>query len=221
MSRSKYSRRAADAWRSKALRGKNTFSIEADLSGLDALLGQLEDGAAEAVRPMAQAAAQVFYDRVKTNVKALGRETGNLEDSIYQAFSPEKSQDGKRAEYHVSWNHKTAPHGHLVEYGYLQRYRYYKDNQGAVRPMVRPGMDGKPRPGMEGKPRPGMEGKPRPGRHASQAEKDAYYVTLPTPKQVPGKAFVRSAGSALPDALRAAEDELLRRIFERGAYYGA
>lgn len=205
MSRSKYSRRAADAWRSKALRGKNTFSIEADLSGLDALLGQLEDGAAEAVRPMAQAAAQVFYDRVRTNVKALGRETGNLEDSIYQAFSPEKSQDGKRAEYHVSWNHKTAPHGHLVEYGYLQRYRYYKDSQGAVRPMVRPD----------------MEGKPRPERHASQAEKDAYYVTLPTPKQVPGKAFVRSAGSALPDALRAAEDELLRRIFERGAYYGA
>ena len=205
MSRSKFSRRAADAWRSKALRGKNTFSIEADLSGLDALLGQLEDGAAEAVRPMAQAAAQVFYDRVKTNVKALGRETGNLEDSIYQAFSPEKSQDGKRAEYHVSWNHKTAPHGHLVEYGYLQRYRYYQDNQGAVRPMVRPG----------------MEGKPRPGRHASQAEKNAYYVTLPTPKQVPGKAFVRSAGSALPEAIRAAEDELRRRIFERGAYYGA
>ena len=187
------------------MRGKNTFSIEADLSGLDALLGQLEDGAAEAVRPMAQAAAQVFYDRVKTNVKALGRETGNLEDSIYQAFSPEKSQDGKRAEYHVSWNHKTAPHGHLVEYGYLQRYRYYKDNQGAVRPMVRPG----------------MEGRKPPGRRASQAEKDAYYVTLPTPKQVPGKAFVRSASSSSAAAAKAAEEVLLRMLFEKGAYYGA
>ena len=164
-----------------------------------------EDGAAEAVRPMAQAAAQVFYDRVKTNVRALGRVTGNLEESVYQAFSPEKSQDGKVAEYHVSWNHKKAPHGHLVEYGYLQRYRYYQDNQGVVRPMVRPG----------------MEGRKRPGRRASQAEKDAYYVTLPAPIQVPGKAFVRSAEGSTAEAMKAAENELVRRLFEMGSYYGA
>lgn len=202
---SKSSRRAANAWRSKALQGNKTFGIGVDLSGLDDMLGQLEDGAAEAVRPMAQAAAQVFYDRVKTNVRALGRVTGNLEESVYQAFSPEKSQDGKVAEYHVSWNHKKAPHGHLVEYGYLQRYRYYQDNQGVVRPMVRPG----------------MEGRKRPGRRASQAEKDAYYVTLPAPIQVPGKAFVRSAEGSTAEAMKAAENELVRRLFEMGSYYGA
>ena len=199
-----YSQKGSNG-RRRVLKGKGTFGIDADLSGLDDLLGQLEEDAADAVRPMAQAAAQVFYDRIKTNVKALGRETGNLEKSIYQAFSPENSQDGKRAEYHVSWNHKTAPHGHLVEYGYLQRYRYYQDNQGVVRPMVRPG----------------MEGRKPPSRRASQAEKDAYYVTLPTPKQVPGKAFVRSASSSSAAAAKAAEDVLLRMLFEKGAYYGA
>lgn len=199
-----YSRKGNDG-RKRVLKGGKTFGIDADLSGLDALLGQLEDGAAEAVRPMAQAAAQVFYDRIKTNVHALGRETGNLDRAIYQAFSPEKSKSGQRSEYHISWNHKTAPHGHLVEYGYLQRYRYYKDNQGVVRPMVRPG----------------MESQPRPERHATQAQKDSYFVPLDTPKQVPGKAFVRSATSSADAAMKAAEAELLRRLFELGAYYGA
>lgn len=201
MARRTYSQKGSSG-RRRVLNGSKTFGIEADLSGLDTLLGQLEDDVEGALRPMAQAGAQVYYDRVKQNVKALGRETGNLEKSIYQAFSPENSQDGRRSEYHVSWNHKKAPHGHLVEYGYLQRYRYRPDGMG---PMVRPG----------------MEDKPKPARHASQAEKDAYWVTLPTPKQVPGKAFVRSASSASAEAVRAAEDVLTQRLFEKGAYYGA
>ncbi len=191
--------------RKQALQGNKTFGIAVDLDGLDSLLADLGAEVDAAVRPVAQAAAQVLYERVKINVRALGRSTGNLDRSIYQAFSPEKSVDGQRAEYHVSWNHRTAPHGHLVEWGYLQRYRYYRDNQGRVRPMVRPGMDGK---------------KP-PGRRASQAQKDVYYVTLPTPIQVPGKAFIRSAESSLAEARKAAEAELWRRLFEKGAYGGA
>ena len=204
MARRTYFRKGEDG-RRRVLKGQGTFGIDADLSGLDDMLGQLEEDAADAIRPMAQAAAQVYYDRVKQNVRALGRETGNLDRSIYQAFSPENSQDGKRAEYHVSWNHLKAPHGHLVEFGYLQRYRYYQDNQGVVRPMVRPGMDGKKRP----------------GRHASQAEKDAYYVTLDTPKQVPGKAFVRNASSSTAEAVKAAETVLVQAMFEKGAFYGS
>lgn len=191
--------------RKQALQGNKTFGIAVDLDGLDSLLADLGAEVDAAVRPVAQAAAQVLYERVKINVRALGRSTGNLERSIYQAFSPEKSVEGQRAEYHVSWNHRTAPHGHLVEWGYLQRYRYYRGNDGRVRPMVRPGMDGK---------------KP-PGRRASQAQKDAYYVTLPTPIQVPGKAFIRSAESSLVEAQKAAEAELWRRLFEKGAYGGA
>lgn len=204
MARRTYSRTGSNG-RRRVLKGGKTFDIETDLSSLDDMLDQLGDDVEGAIRPMAQAGAQVYYNRVKQNVKALGRETGNLDESIYQAYSPENSQEGRRAEYHVSWNHKKAPHGHLVENGYLQRYRYYQDNQGRVLPMVRPGMDGKPPP----------------ERHASQAEKDAYWVTLDTPRQVPGKAFVRSASSASAESIRAAEDELTRRVFEKGAYYGA
>ncbi|WCM86651.1 HK97 gp10 family phage protein [Acidovorax sp. NCPPB 3576] len=172
--------------------GAKTFSAAVDTAGLDSLLDQLGEVADDAVRPSAQAGSQVLYDEVKRNVAGLGRKTGNLDASIYQKFSPEKSLDGK-AVYNISWNHKKAPHGHLVEYGYLQRYRYRPDGMG---PMVRPGMDGQRKP----------------GRRASQAEKDAYYVTLPTPKQVPAKAFVRRAESAFDRAYKAAEDELVRRV---------
>jgi hypothetical protein len=191
--------------RRKVLTGGNSFGMELDLSAVNDMLSALESGVEEAIRPMAQAGAQVIYERVKLNVQGLGRVTGNLDRSIYQYFSGEKSEDGKRAEYHISWNHKKAPHGHLVEFGYLQRYRYYQTNDGQVRPMVRPGMDGQPPP----------------PRRASQAQKDAYYVTLPSPKQVPGKAFVRSAASSLPEAQKAAQAELWRRLFEQGAYGGA
>jgi hypothetical protein len=98
--------------------------------------------------------------------------------------------------YHVSWNAKKAPHGGLVEWGHLQRYRYYRGADGQIRPMVRPGMDSSKRP----------------GRRASQAAKDAYYVPLPTPIQVPAKAFVRRSVDKFPQAYAAAEAELLRRL---------
>ena len=179
--------------KSKVLTGKNSFGIGVDLDDLFAGIDELGEGVEQAIRPAAQAGAQVLYDRVKVNVSALGRVTGNLERSIYQAYSPEKSVEGVRVEYHISWNHKKAPHGHLLENGYLQRYRYRPDGMG---PMVRPGMDGSKKP----------------GRRASQAEKDAYYVTLPVPKQVPAKAFIRSASSSIPAAQQAARDELWRRL---------
>lgn len=171
-----------------------------DLGSLNDFLDALGKKAAAAIRPAAQAATQVIYERVQLNVQTLGRETGNLERSIYQHYSREKSRRGQRAEYHVSWNHYKAPHGHLVEYGYLQRYRYYQSNDGQVRPMVRPG----------------MEGRPRPGPKASREAKEAYYVMLPVPKQVPGKAFVRSAASVIAQAYVAAEDELIKQLLRKG-----
>lgn len=180
-----------------ALTGAKTFTASVDTAGLEQLLDALEEEASKAIRPAAQKGAQVLYDAVKANVASLGHVTGNLDRSIYQVFSESKSTPG-HAEYHVSWNHRTAPHGHLVEFGYMQRYRYRPDGMG---PMVRPGMDGTKKP----------------GRRASQAVKDAYYVTLPNPKPVPGKAFVRRAQDAFDRASKAAEevlfDELLRKAY--------
>lgn len=182
----------------RVLTGKNSFGISPDLSGLDALIDELGDKVEEAIRPSAQAAAQVLYEEVRKNVAAIGKKTGRLYDSIYQVFSTSNSAPGK-ATYHISWNHTKdrAPHGWLVENGYLQRYEMAISDSGKfLGPRVRPG----------------MQGTPRPGRHASQATKDAYFVTLPTPIQVPAKAFVRRATDKFDLAYAAAEAELFRRI---------
>ena len=175
--------------------GRNSFTLRADLTALDSLVDQLEDDFEAAARPSAQAAAQILYDDILRNVAGIRRVTGNLSKSIYQAYSASSSRPGY-AVYHVSWNAKKAPHGGLVEYGHLQRYRYYRGADGQIRPMVRPGMDGRKRP----------------SRHAPQSVKDAYYVTLPTPLQIPAKAFVRRAVDKFPQAYAAAEAELLRRV---------
>lgn len=182
--------------RGRVLKGQGSFSIGADTSGLEDFLDALGEAAEEAVRPAAQAGIQVLYDQIKVNVASLGRLTGNLESSIYQYYSDEKSKQGLSAVYHASWNHQKAPHGQLLEFGWLQRYRYYQDNLGRVRPMVRPG----------------MEGKPRPKRRASQAEKDAYYVTLPSPRWMPGHWFVSRAADSMERAYQAAQAQLLQRI---------
>ena len=131
---------------------------------VDALVAEAEgvgEKALAAVRPAAQAGAQVLYDQVKANVQALGRYTGNLDASIYQAYSADKSSDAKKV-YHVSWNARKAPHGHLVERGYIKRFASYigRDGKWYTNPKVQ----------------------------------------LAAPKQVPGKAFVRRAESAIPAA---------------------
>lgn len=184
--------------------GQNSFSLKVDTSSLDELIENMGERADEAARPAAQAMAQVFYDEVKRNVAQIGRVTGNLERSIYQAFSKDNSGES-RATYHVSWNHRKAPHGHLVEWGYMQRYKMYLDSEGNVRPMVRPG----------------MESTPRPSRRASRSEKDAYYVPLPGgPKQVGARPFIRKAQNerVIQAAIYAAEGKLLQHLFGGGEW---
>lgn len=166
-----------------------SFSMKADIDGLLSELSAMRDRAEEATRPAAQAAAQVLYDAVKANVARIKKHTGNLDRSIYQAFSIDNSGPG-RATYHISWNARKAPHGHLVEYGHMQRYVYYRRNDGQIRPLVRPGMDGTPKPK---------------GR-APQAVKDAYYVPLEGgPRLVAARPFIRPAVAKFGEAMDAAE----------------
>lgn len=173
-----------------------SMTIKADLGGLNRLMGKLGTRMQEAARPAAQAAADVLYQEVQRNANRGKRSSGKLASAIYQAYSADNSAPG-RAVYHVSWNARKAPHGHLVEFGHLQRYEYYQDDAGKVRPKVRPEMQGKPRP------KPG-------GRN--RAALDAYYVTLPTPVHVPAAPFVRPAMAKFPQAMAAARAELLKRI---------
>lgn len=133
-----------------------SMTISVDTAALDAALDGIAADLDDAARPAAQAAAQVLYNEVKRNVGRLKKHTGNLDRSIYQAFSKSNSGEG-HATYHVSWNAKKAPHGHLVEYGHLQRYEITYDPQTkrftthkdrplaqpkliAAKPFVRPAM---------------------------------------------------------------------------------
>lgn len=132
------------------------LSINFDDKALQAGLDELAADALAAVRPAAQAGAQVLYDEVKSNASAR-KKTGNLAASIYQVFSDDNSTP-RRAEYHVSWNARKAPHGHLVEYGYIQTRQVYIGKDGkwysskvplaqpkpiAARPFLRPAFDAK------------------------------------------------------------------------------
>lgn len=132
------------------------FAIKVDLSAFEAAMDADAKVCEEAARPAAQAGAQVLYDAVRANVSRIKRRSGNLASSIYQAYSADNSAPGK-ATYHISWNARKAPHGHLVEWGHLQRYEVaydpltrrfttHKDRplpapkQIAARPFIRPAM---------------------------------------------------------------------------------
>ncbi len=104
------------------------LSISFDTRALRDQVQALREDLAHAERAAAQAGAQVLYDEVKQNVGRLGRHTGNLERAIYQAYSKDQSIDNQQV-YHISWNARKAPHGHLVEFGYRQLYQVVKDRK--------------------------------------------------------------------------------------------
>lgn len=125
-----------------------TFSIKFDAAGLNGALDELAKGAAEQVRPAAQAGAQVLYDEVQARVPVKAKATtrkgkvlppGALKASIYQVYSKDNS-GSRHATYHVSWNAKKAPHGHLVEFG---------TSRMAARPFLRPAYDAKVKEALE------------------------------------------------------------------------
>jgi len=133
----------------------SSFAMHVDLAGLESTIQDMQTKVQDAARPAAQAAAQVLYDQAKQNAAAIGRVTGKLSAAIYQAYSQDHSRPGV-ATYHVSWNASKAPHGHLVEFGHIQRYKVYLGKDGkwhtnkrapiaprhvAARPFLRPAWD--------------------------------------------------------------------------------
>jgi HK97 gp10 family phage protein len=81
------------------------------------------------------AMAKVTYDEVKANAAGANDgphiKTGTLYSAIYRVYSPEKSTDDQKT-YRVSWNHKKAPHGHIIEFG---------SSRAPAFPFVRPAFD--------------------------------------------------------------------------------
>lgn len=166
--------------------------LTVDISALEQDLAQLGDAMEEVARPAAQAMAQVYYDEFKRNIAAIPEKTGNLGRSAYQVYSRSNSGTGV-ASYHVSWNPRKAPHGHLVENGHVQRYVTYEGSDGNLYTAKRPE----------------AYGKPKPRRGASQAERDRYYLPLATPKQIPARAPLRRAQQKTPQAVEAARQVIL------------
>ena len=90
------------------------MDVKLDLSDLSVSLDKFSEKInTSVIRAGSQAAAQVFYEEAKTLVPV---KSGLLKESIYQVYSEDNSGPGK-ATYHVSWNRKKAPHGHLIEFG--------------------------------------------------------------------------------------------------------
>jgi len=178
--------------------GKNTVTMKMDMGAVNAMLAELEGDIHAAVRPAAQAAAEVLYRAVLKNVDAIGSVTGNLRASIYQVFSKDRSKEVAggyvKATYHVSWNTGEAPHAHLIEYGWIQRYAVHLGADGKWYTVVRPE----------------KRGTKKPKRRASQAEKDAYYVLRAGgPVQHPARPFIRPVFYQQGAAIEAAKSKIL------------
>jgi hypothetical protein len=181
-------------------------TVKFNWEGIDQQLAEFKFAVAGAVRPAAQAGAQVYYDEVKTRAGAI-KASGTLAASIYQKYSSEMSTEGVRATYYISWNKgkvkgtqtKAAFHGQLIEYGWLQRYASYLDTDGQWHTAIRPE----------------KQDTPKPKRNASQAVKDAYYVLRKGgPIQHAPRSFLRSSyeakkDEALQTAMRVFYDRLL------------
>lgn len=119
------------------------------LKGLDAIASpKMKESLA---RSMAVAGGKVLRDEAKRWVPV---ESGRLQSSIYLAHRDTRSGESQQV-YSVSWNSKTAPHGHLVEFGHWQTNVRYQGSDGqwhtgpalpapkwvAAKPFLRPAQD--------------------------------------------------------------------------------
>lgn len=90
---------------------------------LDGLQGSLREKLA---RSMAVAGGKLLRDEAKALAPV---ESGRLKSSIYLAYR-ERASTEAQVVYSVSWNAKTAPHGHLIEFGHWQPYKVVRKPDG-------------------------------------------------------------------------------------------
>jgi hypothetical protein len=181
------------------------FKVEFDTAGITSQVDKLHEVIEGAIRPAAQAGAQVYYDEMRLRAGAI-KGSGKLARSVFQKYVKELSAPGQRARYHISWNKGKgtatpyAPHGQLIEYGWIQRYASYIGSNGHWYTEVRPE----------------MRGKPKPKRSAPQSVKDAYYVLRKGgPIQHAPRSFLRATYEAKnAEAAAAVNKEMQERILK-------
>lgn len=106
--------------------GRQTVSMQLKGDLKQALEDFGERVKAEAFRPAAYAAAKTLYDEMR-RLAPVGdgeKTKARLQDAIYHYFVTDRSTDEKKI-YAIGVNKSKAPHWHLVEYGYFQRYPVY------------------------------------------------------------------------------------------------
>jgi HK97 gp10 family phage protein len=103
-----------------------SVTAKMDFSGIFAGLDRLAtDVAPQLLRSMAVAGGTLLRDEAQARApvgteEGGSKSPGSLRDSIYLAFRDGLSSD-TRVVYSVSWNSKTAPHGHLLEFGHWHK----------------------------------------------------------------------------------------------------
>ena len=113
------------------------LSFSLDLDSIKRKLDKVGSNAQAAIRPAAQAAAQIYYEAVLeaapkskhahwftgTSYKSTGQkywfESGSLKGAVYQVYSKSNS-DKNTATYQVAWNHRKVPYGFMVAFGTSQ-----------------------------------------------------------------------------------------------------
>lgn len=115
------------AARSRALRAERASGMFTDISEVVKALEKMNESVAISMaRSMAVAGGKVIRDDAKMRVPT---RTDTLYNALYLAYR-DKSKGTRQARYSVSWNSKKAPHGHLVEFGYVQVYRVHVNENG-------------------------------------------------------------------------------------------
>jgi hypothetical protein len=144
------------------------------------------------------------------NASGLTAQIDALHENIFQKYVVEKSLEGVKATYHISWNKgrgratPTAPHGHLIEFGWVQRYATYIGSDGEWYTAVQAKNRGKKAP---------WAGQKGGAKKASQAVKDDWFVMRKNgPVQWTPKSFLRSSAEAMRQT---AADALSRTLQER------
>jgi hypothetical protein len=129
-------------------------------SGIKADFSEWEKAAAKLSGPLkvslARSIAVGMGEVLRDEAKLLApKESEALANSIYLAFKDGRSNESQVV-YSVRWNHKSAPHGHLIEFGHWQPYKVVKLPNGdwfttkerlpspkfiAAHPFLRPALD--------------------------------------------------------------------------------
>jgi hypothetical protein len=95
-----------------------------------ALSGPIKESLA---RRMGVAGGRIIRDEAAANALIPGGPHGRerrrvLSNAMYVAYDKRNTQRNTE-KYIVSWNSRHAPHGHFIEYGYLQPYVVYFNNE--------------------------------------------------------------------------------------------